>query len=323
MSAPEPPLTISVIVPVYNSETALAELVTRLENVMAVTASAYEIILIDDASRDRSWDIARNLARSRETVRAVRMMRNYGQAEAVLAGIRMAEFEIIVTMDDDLQHPPEEIPRLVAKLIEGHDVVYGVPERKRHGFLRVLASELTKIVLQNAMGAETARNISPFRAFRTVIREGFDQYRGSFVSIDVLLTWSTTRFASIRVREDERRDGVSNYTVRKLVIFAVDMITGFSILPLQLASLSGFICAGFGIIVLCLVLFRWYVEGSSVPGFPFLASIIAIFSGVQMLMIGVIGEYLARMHFRGMNRPQYLIREIEEKSPGMKRTNIS
>src|SRR5437899_4219840 len=147
---------------------------------------------------------------------------------------------MIVTIDDDLQNPPAEIPRLLEKLEQGYDVVYGIPEHERHGILRDLASRMTKLVLQNAMGAEIARNISAFRVFRTQVREAFQHYRGPFVSIDVLLTWGTNRFGALKVRQEPRREGVSGYTVRKLVIHALNMMTGFSILPLQIASLVGF-----------------------------------------------------------------------------------
>jgi len=212
-------------------------------------------------------------------------------------------------MDDDLQHPPEEIQHLLQKIAEGYDVVYGVPQQELHGFWRGLASQATKLALQGAMGAETARRISAFRAFRTQIRDAFANYQGSFVSIDVLLTWGTTCFVGVRVRHDSRRVGVSNYTLRKLVLHALNMMTGFSTLPLQLASLIGFGFTLLGILILAFVIGRYLIQGGSVPGFPFLASIIAIFSGAQLFALGIIGEYLARVHFRMMDKPPYAIRQ--------------
>jgi len=247
------------------------------------------------------------------------MSRNYGQHNALLCGIRAACNQIVVTLDDDLQNPPEEIPRLLAKLAEGYDMVYGTPERERHGLLRDLASRVTKYALQGAMGAETARKVSAFRAFRTELRQAFSDYRSPSVNLDVLLTWGTTRFASVAVRHDAREIGASGYTVRKLITHAVNMMTGFSTLPLQLASFMGFILSVFGFLVLAYVLVRYLVGDSSVPGFPFLASIIAIFSGAQLFALGIIGEYLARMHFRSMDQPPYLVRE-EIRAPGSERT---
>src|SRR5437899_11500037 len=219
---------------------------------------------------------------------------------------------MIVTIDDDLQNPPAEIPRLLEKLEQGYDVVYGIPEHERHGILRDLASRMTKLVLQNAMGAEIARNISAFRIFRTQVREAFQQYRGPFVSIDVLLTWGTTRFGALTVRHDSRRVGISGYTMRKLIAHALNMMTGFSVLPLQLASVTGFTFTVFGLLTLAFVISRYLIYGSPVPGFPFLASIIAVFSGAQLFALGIIGEYLARMHFRMMDRPAYTVRSTKQ-----------
>lgn len=301
--------SISVVVPVYNSEKTLTPLISRLEAVLRETASAFEVILVNDCSRDGSWDVVCSLAEKHSFVRGLNLMRNYGQHNALLAGIRRAENEIAVTLDDDLQNPPEEVPRLLAKIAEGYDVVYGVPEREQHGFLRDLASQITKLALQNAMGAETARKISAFRAFRTELREAFRDYRGSFVSIDVLLTWGTTRFTATVVRHEPRTLGVSNYTLRKLINHALNMVTGFSTLPLQLASLIGFAFTLVGLLVLVFVIGRYLVFGGGVPGFPFLASIIAVFSGAQLFALGIIGEYLARVHFRMMDKPSYTVRE--------------
>lgn len=301
--------TCSVIVPVYNSEGSLRPLVERLAVVLPQFSSAYELILVNDASRDASWDVICQLVEDYSWVNGINLMRNYGQHNALLCGIRSARYELIITMDDDLQHPPEELPQMLARLDEGFDVVYGTPAQEQHGLLRDLASQITKLSLQSAMGIETARKVSAFRVCRTSIRDAFASYQGPHVSIDVLLTWGTTRFSSVTVRHDPRTIGVSNYTLRKLVIHALNMMTGFSVLPLQLASLLGFVLAAFSILVLIWVIGRYLVEGTPVQGFPFLASIIGIFSGAQLLALGIIGEYLARMHFRIMDKPSYTVRE--------------
>jgi len=265
--------------------------------------------MVNDGSRDGSWGVIGELAAQHDWVRGINLMRNYGQHNALLCGIRQARYQVTVTMDDDLQHPPEEIPKLLEKLAEGCDVVYGMPQKEQHGLWRDLASRITKLTLQNAMGAEIARNASAFRVLRTQIREAFAGYQSPFVCIDVLLTWGTTRFATVAVRHDPRLIGASNYSFRKLVTHALDMMTGFSTLPLQLASLIGFVFTLFGLGVLVYVVTRYFLEGGSVPGFPFLASVIAIFSGAQLFALGIIGEYLARMHFRSMGRPYSIIRE--------------
>ncbi len=241
-------------------------------------------------------------------VRGIQLARNFGQHNALLCGIRAARGEVIVTLDDDLQHPPEEIPKLLNKLAEGYDVVYGTPMTEQHGFWRDIASQVMKLALQSAMGAKIARNVSAFRAFHTRLRDAFANYQSPFVSIDVLLTWATTSFAAIPVQHDPRWSGETNYTFRKLVAHALNMMTGFSTLPLQFASLIGFAFTLFGLVVLTYVIGRFLIHGSSVPGFPFLASVIAIFSGAQLFALGIIGEYLARMHFRAMEKPPYVIR---------------
>jgi undecaprenyl-phosphate 4-deoxy-4-formamido-L-arabinose transferase len=299
---------ISVVIPVYKSENSLHELYRRLKASMAPFDNDYEIILVEDDGMDRSWDIILELSKMDTRVKGLRLSRNFGQHNALLCGIRMAQGEVIVTMDDDLQHPPEEIPKLLDKLAEGYDVVYGTPLQTQHGFWRGIASSITKLALQSTMGAKIARKVSAFRAFRTRLRDAFINYQSPFVSIDVLLTWGTTRFAAIPIQHHPRQGGESHYTFRKLVLHALNMMTGFSILPLQFASLIGFVFTLFGLAVLLFIVGGYMIHGSSVPGFPFLASVIAIFSGAQLFALGIIGEYLARMHFRSMEKPPYIIR---------------
>lgn len=300
--------SLSIVIPVYRSEQIVPLLAQQLTAALSTITDRYEIILVNDGSPDESWEAIQRTIPAYPAIRAINLMRNYGQHNALLAGIRAARYDIVVTMDDDLQHPPGEIPRLLAKLDEGYDVVYGTPQAMQHGVLRNLASRITKLALQSMMGAETARNISAFRAFRTQVRVAFDQYNSPSVNIDVLLTWATRRFSYIRVVHAPRAAGESNYTLGKLLVHAITMITGFSAWPLRMASMLGFALTLFGMGVLSYVLGRYLVLGYSVPGFPFLASVIAIFSGAQMFALGMIGEYIARIHFRTMDRPPYVIR---------------
>lgn len=307
MTAPR--RSLSVVVPVYNGAQSVPLLCEQLAAVLPALAGEFEAVLVNDGSRDDSWAVIAGLAERYPWVRGIDLMRNYGQHNALLCGIRAARHEVIVTMDDDLQHPPAEIARLLDALDAGADVVYGTPHEQQHGLLRDVASTITKRVLQGAMGAETASRVSAFRALRREVRQAFEHYRNSFVSIDVLLTWGTRRFASVAVEHQPRTIGVSNYTVGKLVRHALNMVTGFSTAPLQLASLVGFAFTLFGMGVLAFVLGRYVVEGGSIAGFPFLASVIAIFSGAQLFSLGVIGEYLARIHARSMGQPAFVVRE--------------
>jgi undecaprenyl-phosphate 4-deoxy-4-formamido-L-arabinose transferase len=251
--------------------------------------------------------VIRFLCRNDHRLKGIQLSRNYGQHNALLCGIRAASGEIIVTIDDDLQNPPEEIPRLLAPLQQNIDVVYGTPRNPQHGVLRNVASQITKLALQNVMGAATASQVSAFRAFRTDLRQAFAGYRSPTVNIDVLLTWGTTAFTTVPVEHAPRAAGTTGYTIRKLLAHAMNMITGFSTVPLRFASILGLVFAAFGFLLLAYILLRYFWQGAAVPGFHFLSSMIAIFSGVQLFTLGIFGEYLARIHFRTMDRPPYNI----------------
>lgn len=298
---------ISVVVPVYRSKETLQELFERTYESVHPLDPDFEFIMVEDCGEDGSWEVIQYMAENNPRIRGIQMARNYGQHNALLCGIRAAKSEVIVTIDDDLQNPPEEIPKLLQALKAEFDVVYGRPDREQHSFFRNTASQITKLALQGAMGAETARNVSAFRAFRTPLRDAFSIYRGPTVNIDVLLTWGTTRFASVTVEHLPRARGESGYSMRKLVAHALNMMTGFTALPIQMASIMGFAVSALGVFILAYVIGRYMLFGTSVPGFPFLASIITIFSGVQLFALGIFGEYLARMHFRSMEMPSYVV----------------
>ena len=307
---------ISAVIPVHRSEKSLPLLLPRLTAVLDAVASAHEIILVDDGSPDRSWDAIATAAKEDNRVRGIRLMRNFGQHNALLVGIRAAQYQIIVTLDDDLQNPPEEIGRLLEQLTDDVDVVYGSPISEKHSLWRSAASRITKFALQEAMGAPAARSVSSFRVFRTDLRRAFERFQSPDISVDVLLTWATSRFAAIGVRQEPRSEGRSNYTFGRLVHHALNMMTGFTSRPLRVASMVGFLFTIFGVVVFVVVVARYFVGGNSVPGFPFLASIIAIFSGVQLLILGIMGEYVARMHFRLMERPTYVVAETTDDDAG-------
>ena len=303
---------ISAVIPVYRSVSTLPSLISRLTVTLDSIAPAHEIILVDDASPDESWQVICGASSDDPRIRGVRLMRNFGQHNALLVGIRKARHELVVTLDDDLQNPPEEIGRILARLTDDVDVVYGTPELEQHGLWRHLASRVTKYALKSAMDVEAARNVSSFRVFRTDLRRAFDRYQSPHLAIDVLLTWATSRFASVTVRQDPRPAGRSGYTLHRLTQHALNMMTGFSTRPLRLASMVGFAFTLFGAVVCAYVVLRYLVAGTTVPGFTFLAAIVSIFSGVQLLILGIMGEYLARMHFRLMERPAYVVAETTD-----------
>jgi glycosyltransferase involved in cell wall biosynthesis len=301
---------ISIIVPVYNSAGCLSVLVEQLHKFVLPLAAQSEIIFINDGSVDASWNTIVALAEQYPAVRGINMMRNYGQHNALLCGIRLARYEVCMTMDDDLQHPANEAYKLVDKLLgEGLEVVYGRPIKEEHGLLRDIASVLTKFVMKKALGAKTAPDVSAFRVFRTKVRNSFSQYNSPFVNIDVLLTWGASKFGSVFVEHKPGTHRVSNYTLQKLITHAVNMLTGFSTVPLQMASLNGLICILLGIVLLAYVLIRYMIWGGVVPGFSFLSSIIIIFSGSQLMALGIIGEYVGRIYARSSDRPSYQVDE--------------
>lgn len=306
---------LSIVIPAYKSAAALPLLADRLRPVLQGLGQPHEVLFVNDGGPDETWIAIQKLASENNWIRGICMMRNYGQHNAVLCGVRAARFSITMTMDDDLQHPPEEIPRLLAALTDDLDIVYAPPLHQQHGLLRDLASLITKLALSSAMGTSTARNVSAWRVFRTQLRDAFGACHSPLVNMDVLLTWASVRFGVQPLRHDPRTIGESNYTLGKLVRHALNMMTGFSVLPLQLASVIGFAFTLFGIAVLVYVLGRYFIVGSTVSGFPFLASIIAIFSGAQLFAIGIIGEYLARMHLRIMEKPAYAIQASTEDAP--------
>jgi len=303
-------MNLSIVVPVYKGETLIEPLVAQLSKTLPAFTEKYEIILVNDGSPDNSWLLIQELARTYPWVKGIRMMRNYGQHNATLCGVRAACYEVVITMDQDLQHPPEEIPLLLAKLEEGYDVVYGAPRKLPQGVVRNLMTAGIKWILAQVIGLPSVRNVSAFRAFRTNLREAFANFQSPSLILDVLLSWGTTRFASVQVNVAQAERTSYNFTM--LVRTAMLILIGYSTLPLRFASWIGFAMTLFGLGVFVYVLVVYFTAGS-LPGFPFLASIIALFSGAQLFALGIFGEYLARMFDRSMDRPAYVIHEVAGK----------
>lgn len=296
---------VSVVVPVYHSTTTLPQIVERLA--AALADRPHEVVLVDDGSPPTTWQVVEDLATRHDHVVGVRLNRNFGQHNALLAGIRRARHPVVVTMDDDLQHPPEEVPRLLAALTDDLDVVYGYGGAVAQDLWRRVASRVTRRIIGSVLGGENAARLTAFRAFRTELRESFGADLGPAVSIDALLSWGTSRFGYVEVEHHPRAEGQSSYTFRHLARHALDVSTGYSAIPLQIATGVGVATAVFGFFVLVWVVGRTLLTDSSVPGFPFLASTISIFAGAQLITLGIIGEYLARMHFRIMRKPTYVV----------------
>ena len=305
-----PRMNLSVVVPVYKGETFLEPLVAELIRTLPTFADKYEVILVNDGSPDNSWQLIQNLTRTYSCVKGIRMMRNYGQHNATLCGVRAAQYEVVVTIDQDLQHPPGEIPQLLGKLQEGYDVVYGAPRKLPQSFWRNVMTAGIKWILAKVIGLPSVHNVSAFRAFRTHLRDAFVNFQSPSLILDVLLSWGTTRFTSVPV--DIAPAERSNYSFTMLVRTATLILIGYSTLPLRFASWIGFGMTLFGLGVFIYVLVVYFTAGSP-PGFPFLASMIALVSGAQLFALGIFGEYLARMFERSMDRPPYVIQETTAK----------
>lgn len=300
-------MDVSVVIPCYRSRDSIQPLVDGLAQTLAGCTTDFEVLLVVDGSPDETGAVAVELAATRPYLRVLLLRRNYGQHNALLAGIRAAAHQVILTMDDDLQHPPSEVPKLLDALEDpAVDLVYGVPEQEEHGFVRSFASRLVKAALAFS-GVPNARNVSAFRAFRAPLRDAFVDVHDPSTNIDVLLSWATASVVSVKVRMDRRPVGRSAYSPSRLVRHSFNMITGYSDGPLRLVSYLGFSCALLGLILLGVVVIGFVTGRTTVAGFTTVASMIALFSGAQMLSIGILGEYLGRLHFRSMGRPTYVI----------------
>lgn len=299
-------MNLSIVVPVYKGETLIEPLVIQLSQTLPEFTKNYEIILVDDGSPDQTWSLIQSLTLKYKWVLGIRMMRNYGQHNATLCGVRAARYEVTVTMDQDLQHPPQGIPLLLEKLKEGYDVVYGTPCKLPQALWRNVMTTGIKWILAKVIGHSSIYHVSAFRAFRTNLREAFVNFQSPSVILDVLLSWGTTRFTSVHVNIAQADH--TNYNFTMLIRAAMLILIGYSTLPLRFASWIGFVMTLFGLTVFIYILILYFTAGS-LPGFPFLASIIALLSGAQLFALGIFGEYLARMFDRSMDRPTYVVQE--------------
>lgn len=306
-------MRLTVVIPCYRSRDTLPELLTQLDSALADLTSARrinasEVLLVVDGSPDDTELVARAEARNRPDVQVIALRRNFGQHNALVAGIRAARYEFVITMDDDLQHPPAEIGKLIDAIHESDaDLVYAVPEKEEHGPFRSTSSRLVKRGLALA-GVTNAEIVGAFRIFRTDLRDGFLASDDSQVNLDVLLSWTTNRVAKAAVHMKQRETGTSGYSFRKLVTHTLNMVTGYGTVPLRATTWLGFIVGVFGLGLLVWVLLQYMLGRTDVPGFTTLAAVISLFSGAQLIALGMIGEYVGRQHFRSMRRPMYVLR---------------
>ncbi|MEK7269833.1 MAG: glycosyltransferase [Planctomycetota bacterium] len=304
---------VSVVVPVYGGEATLGLLVDGLRAAASAKGWRLEVLLVCDRPRDGSWAVAKDLAGKHPEVCAILLRRNFGQHPATLLGIRRARGSVIVTMDEDLQHNPADVPALVDECRRTGGIAYGVARALPHSGWRNIASRVSKWFLAHYVGVKAAQQMSAFRAFPASLRDAFENYHGERVAIDVLLSWSGAPVSAVSCVHDARQAGKSGYTFRKLLSLLGDLLLGFSTAPLRVASMIGLFFVLVSIGIGAYVFIGWLhhgPEGPKVPGFAFQALAISLFGGVQLLAIGVIGEYLGRLYFGSLGRPQYLVEEV-------------
>lgn len=303
---------ISVVIPVYRSAATLPQLYDRLTRVMHRIHKHYEIIFIDDGSPDNSWKILYTLFKKDRRIRLFQLTRNFGQHNAIMCGFAHAGGKYIVTLDDDLQNPPEEIMKLTSKIKEGFDLVYGEYQIKKHTLLRNFGSTLVQLVYRNVF--QVPGNLTSFRILKREIAKEILRYSRNYTFIDGLLAWQTKNIGYVKVEHHERKFGKSNYNLVKLMLLTINMLTNFSIFPLQLASIGGFLFSFFGLSLAAFYFFKKIFFGIPVTGFTSIMIAILIFSGVQLLTIGLIGEYIGRIHLNINQKPQYSIRTIKDRN---------
>ncbi len=301
---------LTIEIPVYGPPEMLAELVERVAAAAGRLGLSWEVVLVDDASPYNAWEVIQSLYQQYPgQVQAVQLMRNFGQHNALMCGLRFARGRLIVTMDDDGQHPPEEIPKLVRTLNEtGADVVYGVPDRRKHPWWRNLGAWLVIRFFQLAL--QTRVTPSAFRLMRRPVAQAILRYPYHFTHLDGLILWNTTRVTEVEVEHRPRRAGRSGYSFRKLAALALNVFTNFSLLPLQAASVLGLLAAVAGLVMGLVYLVLWLAGQIAVPGYASTIVAILVLGGLQLLGLGIVGEYLGRVHLNLNQRPQYTIRQM-------------
>jgi len=301
---------LSFVIPMYNAAPTIASLVRDIEQLKV--DGGHEIVLVNDGGSDNTMEVCRALLRTaRVPITVVEHARNFGEHNAVLTGWRHARGDHIVNLDDDGQNPPREAVRLWQHAIaNGMDVVYGHYEVKQHSLWRNFGSWITNKITDWALDKPSGFYLSSFRCVSAFIAQQVVGYAGPYPYIDGLLLQVTQRIDSVVVAHEARRSGASGYTFRRLVRLWLSAWVNFSVLPLRLATVAGFTTAAAGIVAFLVVLWLWTVNRGPAYGFGWLMSAFLIFSGIQLIMLGLIGEYLGRMFLAVNQRPQAVVREV-------------
>ena len=301
-------ICISFVVPVYNGSPMLEALCCRLAPVGA-SFGRYEIIMVDDGSRDNSSYTIMQLQQRFPEICLVELSRNFGQHNSTLAGMEQARGEIIVTLDQDLQHPPEEINRLVKKLNEGFDVIYGLPEKRPHNFYRNITSEFSKWASGKIFSTALNGNFSSFRVMHSWVATEIVKYNSTYCYLDGLISWTTRNVGGVSVN-NPKSDFESQYTFFRLITHGINLVVNFSIRPLQIASYIGFISAFIGLLVAIFIIVNKIMFDVPVQGWTSLMVVLLIIGGAQIAFMGLLGEYIGRILMNSNRAPNYIVRKI-------------
>jgi|SRR5579864_1153784 len=303
-------MDISIIIPVYRSAHTLGTLLQRLCAVLDRTGLGYEIVFVEDGSPDDSWRVLNELqAAYPKRIIAIQLMRNYGQHNALMCGFRHSRGEFVITLDDDLQNPPEEIPKLIAAIQEQDlDLVYGSYGSKKHSGWRNLGSTVINAFYRAVFDASVT--VTSFRIIRRELLESIFSYNLNFTYLDGLLAWNTKRIGQVSVEHHPRLEGRSGYSLGKLLGLGLNLLVNFSLFPLQLVSACGLLAAAGGFLLALYYLIEYLRSNISVPGYASITIAILIVGGTQLLALGIIGEYLGRLHMNVNRKPQYMVRHV-------------
>jgi undecaprenyl-phosphate 4-deoxy-4-formamido-L-arabinose transferase len=310
VSEPMPLPEISVVIPVFNEADNLRELGERLIRTLTAMGRPYEIIFVDDGSTDGSWQLLTDLnGQYPQNIRALQFHRNFGQHQAIFAGFQAARGEVMVTLDADLQNPPEEIPRLVAKLDEGYDTVGGWRENRQDSIFRRLPSQLVNTVMSRVTGVKLRDYGCMLRAYRRSVVDSINQCQESSSFIPALANLFAHRVAEIPVGHAERERGTSKYSLFKLLRLNFDLMTGFSNLPIHMVGFMGVAIALLGFLLGLFLFIRRIFVGPEVEGVFTLFAILFVFVGLNTLGLALIGEYVGRIYREVRGRPRFIIRQ--------------
>ncbi len=304
-------IDLSVVIPVYRSKETLRPLTELLLKVLDSEGLSYEVVFVDDGSPDDSWAVLEAIqAEFPHCVIAIQLMRNYGQHNALMCGFRHSRGQLVITIDDDLQNPPEEIPKLINAIkTRNLDIVYGSYEStKKHSGWRNLGSTLI-ITFYNLVFQNNIRG-SSFRIIRRELLDSIFSYDLNFTFVDGLLAWNTKRIGEVPVSHHPRQSGRSGYNPIKLLTLAFNLFTNFSLLPLQLVSLTGFVFSICGFIAACTYAILYITQRITVPGYASTIITVLVMGGIQLLSLGILGEYLGRLHLNVNRKPQYIERIV-------------